>query len=115
MREEREIAEDAWYDTHTKVNNGERLFLSKKNAEHLEQVVNEARFLFEFELRGLKFNGAEVLFYIKPADGFKLPEIMQWIKQTCASTGTTGERGTSGAPKAVRAACCCVEAARRAP
>jgi hypothetical protein len=25
-----------------------------------------------------------VSFYIKPADGFQLPEIMQWIKQTYA-------------------------------
>jgi hypothetical protein len=25
-----------------------------------------------------------VSFYIKPADGFELPEIMQWIKQTYA-------------------------------
>jgi hypothetical protein len=40
------------------------------------QVLFEAYVLFGFELRGLKFNGAEVLFYIKPADGLKLPEIM---------------------------------------
>jgi hypothetical protein len=40
-------------------------------------VVNEARFIFEFEIRGLKFNGAKVLFYIKPADGLQLPDIMQ--------------------------------------
>jgi hypothetical protein len=26
--------------------------------------------------------GARLSFYIKPADGFKLPKIMQWIKQT---------------------------------
>jgi hypothetical protein len=84
MREERELEEDVWYDTSTKVNNGERLFLSKKNVEQLEQVVNEARILFEFELRGLKFNGAEVLFYIKPEKGLELPAIMQWIKQTFA-------------------------------
>jgi hypothetical protein len=84
MREERELAEDVWYDTSTKENNGERLFLSEKNVEQFEQVVNEARFLFEFELRGLKFNGAEVLFYIKPEKGLELPAIMQWIKQTFA-------------------------------
>jgi hypothetical protein len=47
-------------------------------------VLFEAYVLFGFELRGLKFNGAEVLFYIKPADGLKLPEIMKWIKQVFA-------------------------------
>jgi hypothetical protein len=59
MREERELAEDVWYDTSTKVNNGEWLFGVKENDKLFEQVVNEARFLFAFELRGLKFNGAE--------------------------------------------------------
>jgi hypothetical protein len=28
--------------------------------------------------------GPEVSFYIKPGDGFQLPDIMQWIKQTFA-------------------------------
>jgi hypothetical protein len=69
MRPERELAADAWYDTSTKVNNGEQLFEVKENVEMFEQVVNEAQFLFEFEIRGLKFNDAKVLFYIKLADG----------------------------------------------
>jgi hypothetical protein len=33
----------------------------------------------QFELRG-----ASVPFFIKPADGLQLPEIMKWIKQTFA-------------------------------
>ncbi|MDR1231981.1 MAG: transposase, partial [Spirochaetaceae bacterium] len=37
-----------------------------------------------FELRELRFCGPWVSFYIKPADGLELPEIMQWIKQTYA-------------------------------
>jgi hypothetical protein len=32
----------------------------------------------------LSFNGYAVSFYIKPADGLQLPEIMQWLKQTFA-------------------------------
>jgi hypothetical protein len=84
MRTDRKLETDCWYDTSTKVNNGERLFGVKDNVKQFEQVVNEAQFLFEFEIRGLKFNGAEVLFYIKPVKGLELPEIMQWIKQTFA-------------------------------
>jgi hypothetical protein len=48
------------------------------------RVLNEARKRYVFELRGLGFDGHTVSFYIKPDDGFELPEIMQWIKQTYA-------------------------------
>jgi hypothetical protein len=30
-------------------------------------------------MRGLKFEGVLLVFYIKPADGKKLPDIMQWM------------------------------------
>jgi hypothetical protein len=33
-------------------------------------------------MRGLKIEGCTLSFYIKPEDGFKLPKIMQWLKQT---------------------------------
>jgi hypothetical protein len=33
-------------------------------------------------MRGLAFDRARLVFYIKPADGFQLPRIMQWVKQT---------------------------------
>jgi hypothetical protein len=46
--------------------------------------LNEAREIYVFELRGLRFCGPWVSFYIKPADGFELPVIMQWVKQTYA-------------------------------
>jgi hypothetical protein len=55
MRKERELATDCWYNASTKANSG-----------------------------GLGFDGAEALFFIKPADGFELPEIMQWIEETFA-------------------------------
>jgi hypothetical protein len=35
-----------------------------------------------------------VSFYIKPADGFQLPEIMQWIKQTYACRYNVYDRRT---------------------
>jgi hypothetical protein len=47
-------------------------------------VLDEAHVLYAFVLYGLCFDGPAVSFYIKPADGFQLPEIMQWIKQTYA-------------------------------
>jgi hypothetical protein len=73
-----------WYDVRTSVNNGEPLFWTKPNRDLLKQVLFEARELYVFELRGLGFSGPQVSFYIKSADGFQLPEIMQWIKQTFA-------------------------------
>jgi hypothetical protein len=40
MREERELEEDVWYDTNTKMNNGEQLFGVKDNFKQFEQVVS---------------------------------------------------------------------------
>jgi hypothetical protein len=39
---------------------------------------------FDFEIRGLCLKDAWLVFNIKPADGFQLPRIMQWLKQTFA-------------------------------
>jgi hypothetical protein len=55
-----------------------------------------------FELRGVRFAGATVSFFIKPADGLALPDIMKWIKQTCGYIWMMGGRGISGAPKVAR-------------
>jgi hypothetical protein len=82
MRKLRILAAGAWYFVGTAVNNREPLFWLPKERVRLEQVLNEARELYVFELRGLRFSGPWVMFYIKPADGFQLPEIMQWVKQT---------------------------------
>jgi hypothetical protein len=77
------------------VNNREPLFWSPQERARFEQVLCEARARYAFALYGLRFSGPTVSFYIKPADGFQLPEIMQWIKQTYAlrfnvSDGRTG-------------------------
>jgi hypothetical protein len=39
---------------------------------------------FDFEIRGLRLKGCLLVFCVKPADGFQLPRIMQWLKQTFA-------------------------------
>jgi hypothetical protein len=84
MRKERELAADCWYKIITKVNNGEPVFLSEKNVWLFEWTVGGAGELYGFIIRGLRFDGAQVSFYIKPANGFKLPDIMKWIKETFA-------------------------------
>jgi REP element-mobilizing transposase RayT len=76
------LAAGVWYLVSTAVNNREPLFWSPEERARFKQVLNEARERYVFELCGLRFSGPAVSFYIKPADGFELPEIMQWIKQT---------------------------------
>jgi hypothetical protein len=64
------------------VNNREPLFWSALERARFKRVLNEAHALYAFALRGLSFSGPWVSFYIKPGDGLRLPEIMQWLKQT---------------------------------
>jgi hypothetical protein len=78
------LAASVWYFVSTAVNNREPLFWSQLERARFKRVLDEARKIYVFELRGLSFDGPWVSFYIKPADGFELPEIMQWIKQTYA-------------------------------
>jgi REP element-mobilizing transposase RayT len=95
MRKLRILAAGALYLVSTAVNNREPLFWSPLERARFKQVLNEARARYAFELCGLRFSGPAVMFYIKPADGLQLPEIMQWIKQTYSvrynvSDGRTG-------------------------
>jgi hypothetical protein len=81
------------FEPSTAVNNREPLFWPPQERARFEQVLNEAR--EAFALCGLSFSGPTVSFYIKPVDGFQLPEIMQRIKQTYSvrynvSDGRTG-------------------------
>jgi hypothetical protein len=82
MRKLRIFAAGVWYLVSTAVNNREPLFWSPRERARFEQVLCEARVRNAFVLCGLRFSGPTVSFYIKPVDGFQLPEIMQWIKQT---------------------------------
>jgi hypothetical protein len=84
MRKERELAENVWYMINTSANNGELLFKSEFGVWLFGRTVSEAKERFAFELRGVRFAGATVSFFIKPANGLQLPDIMKWIKQTFA-------------------------------
>jgi hypothetical protein len=79
----------------TALNNREPFFRLWWAAALFFRVFREAKALFVFEIRGFTLEGEWLSFYIKPADGFQLPRIMQWMKQTFAvrfnaCTGRTG-------------------------
>jgi hypothetical protein len=78
------LAAVACYFVSTAVNNREPLFWVARERARFMRVLDEAHLLYSFVLYGLCFDGPTVSFYIKPADGLQLPEIMQWIKQTYA-------------------------------
>jgi hypothetical protein len=82
MRHNRELAENVWYKVETAINIGEPLFKLDWAAVIFCRVLLDAKKRFDFEIRGLALNEAWLSFYIKPADGYQLPEIMQWMKQT---------------------------------
>jgi hypothetical protein len=86
MRKERILAQGAWYEVRTAINNREKLFREQRRAKAvLFRVLREADKIFIFEMRGLSLGAVWLSFYLKPADGFQLPAIMQWIKQTFAA------------------------------
>jgi hypothetical protein len=82
MRLSRDLAENVWYEVNTAVNVGEPLFRLGWAETLFYGVLHDAKGRFGFELRGLVLSEAGLAFYIKPLDGFELPKIMQWIKQT---------------------------------
>jgi hypothetical protein len=82
MRHKRELAENVWYEVATAINVGEPLFRLNWTTVIFCRVLIEAKKHFDFEMRGLVLDKAWLSFYIKPANGLELPEIMQWIKQT---------------------------------
>jgi hypothetical protein len=75
---------DVWYEIRTAVNNRELLFQHWQALSLFDRVLTEAKKRFVFEIRGLHLADDLLSFYIKPADGFELPWIMKWIKQTFA-------------------------------
>jgi hypothetical protein len=58
------------------------MFWSKHLIWLFERVLSELSGIYAVEIRGLRFGGPAVSFYIRPADGLMLPFIMKWIKQT---------------------------------
>jgi hypothetical protein len=98
MRKLRILAQNAWYEVRTAINDGEPLFQEQQRAKALLfRLLFEAKEMFTFEMRGFALEGERLSFYIKPADGFLLPRIMQWLKQTFTvrfnlREGRTGHR-----------------------
>jgi hypothetical protein len=85
MRIKRLLAQGVWYEVRTAVNNRESLFHLWWAEMLFFRVFHETKGLFAFEIRGLRLEDHRLSFYIRPADGFRLPAIMQWLKQTFAA------------------------------
>jgi REP element-mobilizing transposase RayT len=94
MRANRVLVARGWYWVSTDINNREGVFWSRKTVRLLRKVLCEARGVYEFEIRGLRVEADRVSFYINAADGFMLPQIMQWVKQTFAVRYNVGHGRT---------------------
>jgi hypothetical protein len=84
MRSLRILKQDVWYEIHTAINNREPLFRIRQALVLFSRVLDEAGRRFVFEIRELCLADDLLSFYIKPADGLTLPEILKWLKQTFA-------------------------------
>jgi hypothetical protein len=88
MRKRRALKQDVWYEIRTRINNGEPLFGQHRAREKALAVFNRvfrlSRVKYAFDFRRLRLSGDLLTFYIKPEDGFQLPDIMQWLKQVFA-------------------------------
>jgi REP element-mobilizing transposase RayT len=82
MRANRVLVPKGWYWVSTDVNNREGVFRLSREFRWLISVLLDAGMIYEFEVRGLRVEDDRVSFYINAADGFQLPDIMQWWKQT---------------------------------
>jgi REP element-mobilizing transposase RayT len=82
MRANRVLVAKGWYWVSTDVNNREGVFRLSREVRRLRTVLHDARKIYEFEIRGLRAEADRVSFYINAVDGFQLPDIMQWVKQT---------------------------------
>ncbi|MDR3356405.1 MAG: transposase [Spirochaetaceae bacterium] len=78
------LKQGVWYEISTRVNNREPLFRGGQAPALFDRVFRETAHRFVFAVRGLSLAGDRLAFYIRPADGFELPAIMKWLKQTFA-------------------------------
>ncbi|MDR3356531.1 MAG: transposase [Spirochaetaceae bacterium] len=78
------LKKGVWYEISTSVNNREPLFRGGRAPALFDRVFRETARRFVFAVRGLSLAGDRLAFYIRPADGFELPAIMKWLKQTFA-------------------------------
>jgi REP element-mobilizing transposase RayT len=84
MRQLRILGQGVWYEIRTRINNREALFRHANALALFARVFRETGLRFVFEVRGLRLEDDWLTFYIKPEDGFELPEIMKWMKQVFA-------------------------------
>jgi REP element-mobilizing transposase RayT len=89
------LKQDVWYEIHTVINNREPLFRLRQALALFRRVLNETGERFVFEMTGFRLEADRLTFYIKPANGLSLPDILKWMKQTFAVrynrlTGRTG-------------------------
>ncbi|MDR1108981.1 MAG: hypothetical protein LBL19_08100, partial [Spirochaetaceae bacterium] len=84
MRTLRVLKPDVWYEIHTVINNREPLFRLRQALALFRRVLDDTRKRFVFEMTGLRLAGDRLTFYIKPANGLGLPDILKWMKQTFA-------------------------------
>jgi REP element-mobilizing transposase RayT len=84
MRHLRILKPDVWYEIHTAINNREPLFRLRQALALFRRVLDDTRERFVFEMTGLRLEADRLTFYIKPADGLGLPDILKWMKQTFA-------------------------------
>jgi hypothetical protein len=60
------------------------LFRFRQALALFRRVFEETKQRFVFEVTGLRLEGEWLVFYIRPVDGFELPDILKWMKQTFA-------------------------------
>jgi REP element-mobilizing transposase RayT len=95
MRQLRKLGQNVWYEIRTGINNREPLFRRAGALRIFARVFRETMLRFVFEVRDLRLEDDWLTFYIKPEDGFELPEIMKWMKQVFAQryNAVTGRIG----------------------
>jgi REP element-mobilizing transposase RayT len=84
MRNLRVLGQGVWYGIRTRINNREPLFRRPDALALFARVFRQARGRYAFEVRALRLEDDRLTFYIMPAEGFRLPEIMKWVKQVFA-------------------------------
>jgi hypothetical protein len=95
MRQLRILKQGVWYEVRTRINNREPLFRRVKALALFTRVFRETELRFVFAVRGLRLVDDRLTFYLKPAEGLELPDIMKWMKQVFAqrfnlAAGRTG-------------------------
>jgi hypothetical protein len=84
MRKLRLLGQGVWYIIRTRINNREPLFRRRDAVALFARVFRQATGRYDFVVRMLHLEADWLTFYILPADGFELPEIMKWLKQVFA-------------------------------